>query len=56
MFCSQEYLEGGITINTSPERKTKSLITDYPLSLLQEGVHSNKSTKDFSVFNTFLDL
>ena len=37
-------LEGGITINKSPEYKAKSLVMGYLLSFFREGGHSNKQT------------
>ena len=35
-----------VTINASPGREVKSLMARYPLSFLEEGVYSNKQTKD----------
>ena len=40
--------EEGVTINPSPGRDPKVLMTGYPLSFLREGVHLNKQYIHFS--------
>ena len=45
MFCSQDFLEGSVTINASPRREAKSLMTGYPLSFLLEGILVNLQIK-----------
>ena len=38
----------GVTINANPGCEAKSLMMECPLSVLQEGVHSNKQMKLFA--------
>ena len=42
-------LDIGMTIKASRGREEKFLMMGYPLSFLQEGVHSNKKTNFFDI-------
>ena len=56
MLCSQDInpgqklelldLERDVTTNANPRHEKKSITMGFPLSLLQEGVHTNNQTNE----------